>query len=453
MLALGGGLWSANAADVSKPAASPPNIVLILADDLGYSDVSCFGGEVPTPAIDSLARDGAKFTSFYTSSTCTPSRYALLTGTYPNRSRDQLLAPLDYLDRRDDARGLRAGVPTVADRLRAAGYATSLVGKWHVGFGQPEFRPRQHGFERFFGYSAGAIDYFTSRYGKFPDLWRNDALEDVPGYAPDVLTMEAAGQIERFARESRPFFLYLAQVAPHFGKPWNALEQKAYNAMQPKPETLARFESIRDPVRRHYAAIVADLDAAVGRVLRAIREAGLENDTLVVFLSDNGGVPHLGATNRPFAGQKGTLFEGGIRVPCLMRWPGHILPGAVVDTPAHFVDWMPTLLQLAGAGAPPVPADGIPLFPLQEFTARPARALFWDEVAAERDGGGELQAMRHGDWKYLRLKSGEERLFNLKDDPAEQHNLSAMEPGRLASLRTEFAVWRQSIYGPVAPVH
>ncbi len=436
--------------NAAESVPSKPSIVFILADDLGWGDLGCYGGEIPTPHIDSLARDGARFTSYYTSSTCTPTRFSLLTGTYPNRSRDQLLAPLDYLDPRDDHRGLRAGESTVADDLKRAGYATSVVGKWHVGFGEEQFRPLAHGFDRFFGYSAGAIDFYTSRYGRFPDLWRDNARVEVSGYATDVLSVDAVAQLTRFAGGA-PFFLYLAHVAPHFGKPWDVRQQKAYNAIQPKPEMLARFEHIADPTRRLYAATLGSLDESVGEILRTLRELGLEQNTLVVFTSDNGGVLKLGGSNGPLRDQKGTLFEGGIRVPCLVRWPGHIAPGTVVDTPAHVVDWRATLARLAGVTPNVHHKDGIPLLPLTELPSHANRPLYWCEIAAERDGGGESRALRVGAWKYLRAKNGQESLFHLAADSSESTDRSPDEPARLRELRAQFETWHRSIYANASP--
>jgi arylsulfatase A-like enzyme len=436
---------------IAEPAMpSRPSIVFILADDLGYGDLGCYGGEIPTPHIDSLARDGARLNHYYTGSTCTPTRVSLLTGRYPNRSRDRLLAPLDYLDPRDNHRGLRRDETTVADDLKRAGYATSAIGKWHVGFGEAELRPLSHGFDRFFGYSAGAIDFHTSRYGRFPDLWRDHDKVDVPGYVTDVLSRETVAQLKQFAG-GPPFFLYLAHVAPHFGKPWDARTQKAYNAIQPKPEMLARFESISDPVRRLYAATLASLDESVGEILQTLRELGLERDTIVVFSSDNGGVLKLGGSNRPLRDQKSTLFERGIRVPCLVRWPARIAPGTVVDRPAHAIDWRPTFSRLAGITTVG-PVDGLPLLPFGDAAQPDDRALFWWEIAAERDGGGETTAVRHGNWKYLREKNGAESLFDLEADPGERTDHAAAQPSRLHELRTRLAAWQRRVSPPTAAV-
>ena len=446
---------AATICEAAKGRPARPSVIFIMADDLGWGDLGCYGGEIPTPHIDSLARDGARFTSYYTSSTCTPTRFSLLTGTYPNRSRDQLLAPLDYLDPRDDRRGLRAGESTVADDLKGAGYVTSAVGKWHVGFGEEQFRPLAHGFDRFFGYSAGAIDFYTSRYGRFPDLWRDNARVDVSGYATDVLSVDAVAQLKRFSGGA-PFFLYLAHVAPHFGKPWDVRQRKAYNAIQPKPEMLARFEHIADPPRRLYAATLASLDESVGDILHALRDLGLEQNTLVVFSSDNGGVLKLGGSNGPLRDQKGTLFEGGIRVPCLVRWPGRIAPHTVIDTPVHVVDWRATFSRLAGVAQGAPHEDGIPLFPLENLPRHADRPLVWCEIAAERDGGGETRALRIGDWKYLRAKNGQESLFHLGEDIAERSDRAGAESARLRALRARFEAWHNTVYpgaasSPIAP--
>jgi arylsulfatase A-like enzyme len=424
-----GGL--ACALTLTAAAAPRPNVLLIFADDLGIGDVSCYGSEIQTPHIDSLARDGAKFEAFYVAApACTPSRFGLLTGRYPNRSRDQLLGALMFLQPRDDTRGIRAGETTVAEMLQRGGYRTAIIGKWHLGHGLPEFSSRQHGFDYSYGSQGGCVDYFTLRYGEKPDWFRNDRPLVEEGYATDVITDDAVRWLEQ-QRTDKPFFLYLAYTAPHYGKGWDAAKQQPTNILQAKPADRARYAHIADADRREYAGMVAALDDGVGRVLETLRAAKLDQNTLVIFTSDNGGDPRYGGGNKPFRGQKNQLFEGGIREPCVMRWPGKIKPASVVRTPATALDLFPTFCDLAGVKRGGMALDGDSLMPLLlEGKPLPTRDLFWQRP---KDA-----ALRRGEWKYLRDATGE-MLFNLKSDPAEANDLAAEKPKVLRQLKAAHA--------------
>ena len=406
-------------------AVRPPNFLIILSDDQGYGDAGCYGGEIPTPNIDSIARNGVRFTQYYAAGpVCTPSRYGLLTGRYPARSRDNLLDALMP----GSKRGIHSGETTVADVLKGRGYRTAVFGKWHLGDARPEFFPTRHGFQQFDGFVHGCIDFFDFTYGGMKCWYRNESLFQPPrGYTTDYITDRALEFLRDF--RNRPFLLYLPYNAPHYGKTWyDPVSRKARNALQAPEEYIARFAHIRDKDRQGYAAMVASLDDNIGRLLGTVRELKLEEDTLLVFASDNGGSLPYGGRNGPLRGQKGELFEGGIRVPCAMQWKGRIAPGSVAGQPAGGVDLMPTLCALAGS-AVPERVDGRDLRPVLFERQRFERELFW------RTGEGD--AYRWGDWKYIKTAQGGEMLFDVESDPAEKMNRSS-DATRLAEMRERY---------------
>lgn len=412
--------------------SSRPNIILIFTDDQGFQDVGCYGSEIPTPAIDSLARDGLKFESWYVaSSICTPSRFGLLTGRHPSRSRDRLLGALMFLGKRDADRGLRQGEVIFPARLRDAGYHTALVGKWHLGHGRKEFLPTRHGFHSFFGHTGGCVDFFTMRYGNRPDWYRGEQHVEVTGYATEVITDEAVRFLETRDGD-QPFFLKIAYNAPHFGKGWDAGNDRVVNLLQPHPDDLPRVAAVKDYERRQFAAKVVSLDDGVGRVLKTLEKTGLAANTLVIFMTDHGGDPNFGGGNLPLRGSKATLFEGGIRVPCLMRWPGKIRAGTTTDAVTSALDIHPTLCRLAGIDLDGVSLDGRDLSSLllrgEEPEGLTERELFWELGVQEELGRRAWLAVRHGRWKFLRSPSAGELLFDLEGDPAEAIDLSGRHP-------------------------
>jgi arylsulfatase A-like enzyme len=387
----------------------PPNFLVILSDDQGYHDVGCYGSEIPTPHTDSIARNGVKFANFYVAGpVCTPSRYGLLTGRYPARSHDQMLEALMP----PSTKGIHPGETTLAEVLRERGYRTALIGKWHLGASRPEFMPTRHGFESFDGFVHGCIDYFDFSYGGLKSWYRNEELYQPPkGYTTDYLT----GQAMHFLRQNsqRPFFLYLPYNAPHFGKAgYDPATKKARDVLQAPAEYIARFSHIRDENRRVYAATVASLDDNIGRLLRTVRELKLEENTVIVFLSDNGGSLPYGGSNTPLRGEKADLFEGGIHVPCLMQWKGRLAAGKTLTQVAGGVDLFPTLATLAGAKASGV--DGRDLGPALFEGRNFERELFWRTRRED--------AYLRGRWKYIRTGEGQEFLFDLEHDPVEQVN-------------------------------
>ncbi|MCG8648815.1 MAG: sulfatase-like hydrolase/transferase, partial [Pirellulales bacterium] len=324
-----------------------PNIVFIFSDDQGYHDVGCYGSEIATPHLDKLAGEGMRWTQFYSaSSICTPSRYGLFTGRYAHRSKDELLGALMFLAPEDANRGIRTGERTYVSKLQQAGYQTSLVGKWHLGHGSKEFWPTAHGFDTFFGHTGGCVDFFTLNYGNRPDWYRDRQLVETNGYATDVITDEAIAVIQRASQTDKPLYLHVAYNAPHFGKGWNEQQGAPENVMQAKPADLEKVRHIQDPLRRSFAAKVVGMDESIGRLMGALEDHGLADNTLVIFMTDHGGDPKYGGSNLPLRGGKATLFEGGIRVPCIVKWPGRVPPGTTSSQVACAVDWFATFAEL-----------------------------------------------------------------------------------------------------------
>jgi arylsulfatase A-like enzyme len=402
-----------------------PNVVIIFTDDQGIGDVSCYGSEIPTPHTDSIGEQGVKFEQFYVAApVCTPSRFGLLTGNCPERSQDKLLTPLMPTSARDADRGVRPGEVVLTHMFRENGYRTGLVGKWHLGHGDTKFLPTQHGFDYFCGHLAGCIDYWTHQYGNRPDWYVGEQLAEHEGYATNVITDESVRFIED--NRSDPFFLLVSYNAPHYGKGWDENEREFLNILQAPQDYMDRFTHIADPTRRTYAAMVSCLDDGIGRVLAALRRQGLENDTILIFTSDNGGSIPYGGCNAPFRGQKGTLFEGGIREPFVMRWPGHIEPGTRSSLVFSTLDMVATLGAFTGCDPCKYKTDGMDLSPEILTGTTRERDLFWS--------GPRHAAIRSGDLKYVRTQDGE-FLFDLNDDPTEATDLREREPEEFQRLR------------------
>jgi arylsulfatase A-like enzyme len=411
------------------PARRRPNVLFILADDLGYGDLSCYGRpDYKTPVLDRLAAEGLKFTSNYAAApVCTPTRCGFITGRYPQRLAVGLEEPLTSSS---PVVGLPPGHATIGTQMRAAGYATALIGKWHLGW-QPEFNPVRHGFDEFFGVLSGAVDYFTHAAADRateggapgPDLWENETRIERSGYLTDLLTERAIEYVSR--KRDKPFFLSLQYTAPH--SPWDGPGDASVDHTDHGPGAMAAGGSLAA-----YAAIMQSLDSNIGRVLAALKRAGLERETLVVFTSDNGGERY--SYNWPFSGAKFALNEGGTRVPAIARWPGVTPANAVTDQPAITMDWTATFLAVAGAGQDPAyPLDGETLLPtLRGERAVHERALFW---RTKTSGSARI-----GRWKYLRDSSGE-HLFDLVVDPGEKAEMKAKHADELARLKARYDEW------------
>ena len=410
----------------------PPNVLFILADDLGYGDLSCYGRpDYRTPVLDRLAGEGLRFTSNYSAApVCTPTRCAYVTGRYPQRLAVGLQQPLTSASPVNV--GLPPDHPTVASLLKKSGYETSLVGKWHLGW-KPEFGPNRHGFDEFFGVLSGAVDYFTHRASDAPgappgergapDLWQDLTPIQRAGYLTDLLSDKAVEVIAR--RRTRPFFLSLQYTAPH--APWEGPGDAAIGHTTHGPGPMTAGGSLKI-----YGAMMRSMDAGIGRVLKALDRSGHRRDTLVIFTSDNGGERY--SFNWPFSFQKMYLNEGGTRVPAIARWPGVIPPGRVTDQAAITMDWTATILAAAGAPADPAfPLDGVDLMPLCSG-ARGVfdRALYWRIIG--------FDAARVGSWKYLKDAKGE-HLFDLATDPGEKTDLANVQPERFERIRGQYQAW------------
>ncbi len=411
-------------------AGPPPNIVFIMADDLGYADLSCYGRrDFSTPNIDRIAAGGTKFTQAYAnSSVCSATRAALITGRYQYRLPVGLEEPLGMRDV-----GLPPEHPTLPSMLKKAGYATSLIGKWHLG-NPPNFGPLKSGYDHFWGIRGGGVDYFTHKFGtgeNIPvDLWEDDERIQREGYLTDLLGDQAVKVIGSCAKSKRPLFLSLHFTAPHW--PWEA----------PGDEEVARnlgsIYHLDGGSIKTFARMVGQLDLQVGRVLKALEAAGIAKNTIVIFTSDNGGERF--SDTWPFTGKKTELLEGGLRVAAMVRWPGRIRAGKTTGQVAISMDWMPTLLELAGVSSQPDFApDGISLAPVLTRNAAPvARKLFWRyKYAGQR-------AVRDGDMKYLKIGKNE-FLFNVVDDSLERANLKQKQPAVFAQLKSDYESWNTTM--------
>lgn len=421
--------------ETTPGATVPPNIIMIFSDDQGMNDVGCYGSEIETPELDQLAKEGVRFTQFYAaSSICTPSRYGLLTGRFSHRSKDGLLSALMFLADEDGRRGIRAGETTYVSRLREAGYETALVGKWHLGHGDQQFWPTEHGFDSFFGHTGGCVDFFTLNYGNRPDWYRGRELVETEGYATDVITEEAVQVLRHAQKDPRPIYLHVAYNAPHFGKGWDSQNATTENVMQPKPEDLEQVGEITDPLRRAFAAKVVGMDKSIGQLMDAVEELGMRENTLVIFMTDHGGDPKYGGSNMPFRGGKATLFEGGIRVPCIVRWPEHIEAGWICNEVGCAIDWSATFAEITGTDSGLT--DGVSLLPtLKQQEAMPRRTLVWKTGAHELLGRQSWQAVRDGDWKWVREPGRAGMLFDLGSDPYETRDLANSDQKRATRMQ------------------
>ncbi|MBI5690147.1 MAG: sulfatase-like hydrolase/transferase [Verrucomicrobia bacterium] len=425
------GLVAAGLARGAAEAGSRPNIVFILADDLGYGDVACYGRrDVRTPAIDRLAVQGVRFLAGYANApVCSATRTALITGRYQYRLRVGLEEPIAG---NLPEIGLPPEHPTLPSLLRRAGYRTLLVGKWHLG-ALPKFGPLQSGYEHFYGFRGGAVDYFTHQYSK-PDLWEDDTPIQQVGYLTTLLGDRAVRAIGDFARRQEPFLLSLHFSAPHW--PWEGPDDEAEaKRLQAAGSKLGHADG---GSTRTYVAMIEAMDREIGRVLGALDQYGLTSNTLVVFTSDNGGERF--SYNWPFTGVKTELLEGGLRVPAIVSWPARIPKGRTSDQVMISMDWLPTLLAAAGTAPDPAyPSDGLNLLPHLTSDAAPvSRRLFW------RYKANAQQAVRDGDDKYLKI--GENSfLFGLADDPMERANLKSRRPERFRDLAQAWYDWHQTM--------
>ncbi|MFH0990037.1 MAG: sulfatase-like hydrolase/transferase [bacterium] len=415
-------------ASVTTPLQRKPNIILIVADDLGYGELGCQGNpEIPTPNIDSIAKNGVRFTNGYVSAPlCSPSRAGLMTGRYQQRFGHEF-NPGPATSAADDF-GLPLSETLLPARLKELGYKTGMVGKWHLGF-KPEYHPMQRGFDEFFGFLGGAHSYIRPR-GDGGSLLRGTEALTEQEYLTDAFAREAAAFITQHHKE--PFFLYLPFNAVH--APLEALEKY-----------LDRFKTIDDSQRRTYAAMTSAMDDAVGSVLAALREFKIEEDTLLFFISDNGGpTPQTTSSNYPLRGFKSQILEGGIRIPFIVQWKGHLPAGVVETRPAISLDIHPTALVAAGGAiTPEMKFDGVNLLPYlsKDRTDRPHNKLYWRM--------GNKYAFRFGDWKLVKEQGESEwSLFNLAEDIGEKENLAKAQLERVKEMSRMYEEWEAGTEKP-----
>jgi len=468
-----------------------PNVVLILCDDMGYSDIGCYGGEIDTPRLDELARDGLRFTQFYNNAKCTETRSALLSGLYHQQTNNLN----------------KANHVTLAEVLRGAGYTTLMCGKWHVGgFNADKGTPPDRGFDRYFGFLGGAINFYTGiDYGSRRNLMRLDReVYEVPDdfYSTDAFTDYAIEFLNEASKKDRPFFLYLAHNAPHFplhapekdiekyrGKymiGWDELRRRRRERMiemglipsgwelSPRDELTPAWDSLSEKQQREedhlmatYAAMIDRMDRQIGRVLDHLEQLGVADNTLVMFLSDNGGCPFdhnrtptlppgpaesyrtydtewAQASNTPFRLYKQWVHEGGMSTPMIVRWPNVVQADTLTRQPAHLIDIMPTLVELAGAEYPKefngqkvLPMEGRSLVPLLHGESIERGPMFWEYRGA--------RAVREGKWKLVAERGKPWELYDLQADRSEVHNLIDEQPDRARRMQSLYAKWAKRI--------
>jgi len=428
----------------AQPAGQrPPNIVLIVSDDQGYGDLGCFGSDVvKSPHIDRLAREGVRLTSYYVGwPACGPSRGAFMTGRYPQRNgifeniRNMRVndghryTEEEYATSPEMTLGMDLREVTIPILLKRAGYRNGVFGKWDSGRAR-RFMPLQRGFDDFYGFSNTGIDYWThERYGIHSIFRGNERTKEDQGtYFTDLVRREAL----RFLRESagqQPFFLYVPFFAPHGA---SNLER---TGIRPPKKYLDLYDESLPRNRREYLAAITCMDEVVGDILGALQTKGVADNTLVVFFSDNGGVgPGRTSDNGPLRAGKGTMFEGGIRVPFIARWPGRIPAGTVSNEFLTSLELLPTLVKIAGAPKPDVTLDGFDMMPILRGEAKsPRTEMFWERLSAGRGA-------RVGNWKWVEMKEGG-GLFDLAADLGEKNDLSAQRPDMLKLLQERFAAW------------
>jgi arylsulfatase len=479
---------AARSASGAAPAGRP-NIVLVMADDMGYSDLGCYGSEISTPNLDGLARGGVRFTQFYNAARCCPTRASLLTGLYSHQ------AGIGHMWRNFGTPAyqgyLNDRCVTLAEALRTAGYKTLMSGKWHVGAERPHW-PCDRGFDESYAYLGGATNYFRPKALAHNDKQVAPTVGD-GYYLTDDFSEQAVAMLDRHGKADRPFFLYLAYTAPHspiqapaedvarhrgrYRIGWDELRRRRHRRMidlgivdkawplSPRPAEAQAWESVRekdewDLRMAVYAAMIERMDRGVGRVLKSIRDLGAESNTLVLFLSDNGGcaesrqrgkpgapigspdsdttyeLPWANASNTPFRYHKRLTHEGGISTPLIVSWPDEIGRGSMKKAARHVIDIMPTLLDAAGASYPGdrIPLEGQSLLPmLRGGRPGPERTFFW-----EHEGN---RAVRQGDWKLVAGFKREWELYNMASDRTELLNLASKHPARVRELSALYDRW------------
>jgi len=407
---------------------SKPDIIYIMTDDLGYADLSCYGRkDYQTPNLDKLCSQGMKFMNAYAAApVCTPTRVAFMTGRYSARLTVGLYEPIAE-GPGDSLVGLSPSIPSIAALMKKAGYETYLVGKWHLGY-PVEYSPIRNGFDYFYGFHAGAIDYISHSN----DLYENETKIEQPGYTTDLWADKAVELITR--QHSKPFFLTIMFNAPHW--PWQVPGDKPY------PEGFENWTKDGSP--EIYAAMMRNLDSAVGRIVKAVDDHNPAN-TVIIFTSDNGGERY--SDNGPYKGRKMSLWEGGIREPAFVRWPGKIKEHSTTNQVVTTMDWTATILSLGGGKADPkFPLDGMNITPILKGKQKEVdRTLYWRIFQRQQH-----KAMRDGKWKWLQDEKGNEYLFDLEADPTEKTDVKDQHKDVLEKLRKKYRQWEATMLKPIS---
>ncbi|MFH5804962.1 sulfatase-like hydrolase/transferase [Alienimonas sp. DA493] len=448
-------LLTASAALAAEPGEEPqgrPNLIVVMVDDMGYEGLSCFGNPYfKTPELDRLAAEGMRLTDFHSSGTvCSPTRAGLLTGRYQQRvGIEAVVHP--HADHPEHRRGLQRSETTFAEQLKAAGYATGLIGKWHQGYPQnsEDYHPQHHGFDEFVGYHSGNID-FVSHVGdhREHDWWHGRVETREEGYTTHLINRYVEDFVVRHAGGDRPFCLYVAHEAIHnpVQVPGDPVRRTTTGWDRWKWREVSEEERIAK-----YRGMTLPIDEGIGRLRRQLVDLGIAENTLVLFFSDNGPAADFPSGSPDLRGAKGEVYEGGHKVPAIAWWPGRIEPGSTSDVPLISLDVMPTLLALAAAPAPPRPLDGVDLSPVlfgeelpEALTERP---LYWASLS---NRGTRAEALRQGDWKLVvqhpqaepgTFQNERVSLFHLQQDPGERTDLAAERPDRAADMLAQLKAW------------
>lgn len=419
--------------------APRPNIVLIMADDLGYGDLSCYGSDfINTPNIDALAKNGLRFTDYHSNgAVCSPTRAALMTGRYPQRTGVE--GVVTAKSHREV--GLPLEEVTIAEVLKDAGYATAMFGKWHLGYDIKRFGPQRQGFETFEGFVSGNVDYFNKiDQEAHKDWYVGEELKHVDGYVTDLINDRGVDWIAKQQKEDegRPFFLYLAHGAPHY--PLQGPDGEGFRVVGKK-----MGQPVPNP-KAVYKAMIESMDEGIGRVVAELKEHGLEENTLIIFCSDNGQAGRVGSAG-PLRGSKGTVYEGGHRVPMVMQWPAKFgeRVNEDVDDLVLGMDLLPTFAAASGAKLLDVSViDGVAFGGLEKPGVSVSRELHWVH--------GNKHAIRQGDWKLVMNGKKEPELYNLKTDLGEKHDLAGRAPDRVKAMRDAHEAWLKEVRGGVDKV-
>jgi len=413
------------------------NIIFIVADDLGYADLGCYGGREAqfgqvSPNIDKLAEEGVMFQNGYSNSpVCSPTRFALMSMAYQYRLRGALEEPMNTATRYSTTLGLPPEIPTLPSQLQKAGYATALVGKWHLGY-PPHFGPRASGYDEFFGIMAGGVDYFSHKSSRNDhDLWENEEKSTEIGYLTDLISDKAVAFIDKKgAVADKPFFMSVHYTAPHW--PWETRDDEHLS------EQISSLGHLEGGNIHTYRKMIHHMDEGIGRIMQTLEKHGLTDETLIVFTSDNGGERF--SDNWPLVGGKMDLTEGGIRVPWIARWPVVIEKGRVSEQHCMTMDWSRTLLEAGGGEIDPnYPVDGVSLMSVLKEDSEPfERPLYW------RMKHRNQRALRVGPWKYLKVDE-HEYLFNVDNDARERANQSKLYPDRLAKMKQQWIDWNDTM--------